>query len=97
MNYPSLQSLRTALIAGVRRPDVLADLLDDGEQLAVLAGVEAPGHHWGGEVGGAGHQVTLEASGHRLAVQLSDVLVQLLRCFPCDDLSRLYRRPTLEL
>ena len=41
MNYPSLQSLGTALIASVGWTDVFSDLLNDSEKLAVLAGVEA--------------------------------------------------------
>ena len=41
MNYPSLQSLCTALIASVSWTDIFSDLLNDSEELAVLAGVEA--------------------------------------------------------
>ena len=41
MNYPSLQSLCTALIASVSWTDVFSDLFNDSEELAVLAGVEA--------------------------------------------------------
>lgn len=41
MNYPSLQSLCTALIASVSWTDIFSDLLNDSEELAVLAGVES--------------------------------------------------------
>ena len=75
MDNSSLQSLRTALIAGVRRPDVLADLLDDGEQLAVLAGVEASPSSGmlGGEVRSPNKQLSL---GSCLAVE---TVVQVLK------------------
>ena len=76
MDNSSLQSLRTALIPGVRWPDVLPDLLYDGEELGVLAGVEPRcTSDWCWVVSSSTRD-----HGHRLTVEVPEVLIQLLQC-----------------
>ena len=87
MHDAALEPLGAGLVAGVGGPDVLADLLDDGEQLRVLAGVEArpqlarprPAPR---PVRGRGPALALGqrgARGHGLVVEAADVVVHLLQ------------------
>lgn len=86
MHDASLEPLGAGLVAGVGGSDVLADLLDDGQQLGVLAGVEAwprPWHHHGAgrhRHRGAGARGLGQrgAGGQRLGVQAAQVIIQLL-------------------
>ena len=88
MDDASLEPLGAGLVAGVGGSDVLADLLDDGQQLGVLAGVKArpraPRHHHragGHGHGGPGARGLGErgARGQRLGVQAAQVIIQLLQ------------------
>ena len=88
MDDASLEPLGAGLVAGVGGSDVLADLLDDGQQLGVLAGVKARAraprhHHRAGRHGhrGPGARGLGErgAGGQRLGVQAAQVIIQLLQ------------------
>ena len=85
----ALEPLCAGLVAGVGGADVLPDLLDDCEQLRVLAGVEArpqlarprPAPR---PVRGGGPALALGqrgARGHGLAVEAADVVIHLLQIY----------------
>ena len=89
VNDAALEPLCAGLVAGVGGADVLPDLLDDCEQLRVLAGVEArpqlarprPAPR---PVRGGGPALALGqrgARGHGLAVEAADVVIHLLQIY----------------
>lgn len=107
MDDSSLEPFGAGLVAGVGGSDVLADLLDDGQQLGVLAGVvarpRARHHHRAGRHrhrgSGARGMGERGARGQRLRVQAAQVIIQLLQVVISDNSGNIFtvQTHTLEL